>query len=119
MLPSETITMRIDSAHRGAFEELWKEFVSLEVAGPEADLGSASETRGADGAWLYQWTVQMAPEVVPIVTAILGFLIAKRGEIEITSKGQKLKFKNMKPRQIAEVLELIRMHMQKMSPPKS
>lgn len=102
-----TIAISIPTDHADQFRQLWKELRLAEALDPDNDLGDPIEIGNFDGATLVQWAVELKPLLVPLVTASLTYLITSRGEFEYEKDGEKIRFKNLKPSQVREVLALL------------
>ncbi|MER9298641.1 hypothetical protein NKI38_19415 [Mesorhizobium sp. M0621] len=102
-----TISISIPTDHAGEFQQLWKELRLADALDLQNDLGDPIEVGNFDGANLVQWVLELEPILVPLVTASLTYLITSRGEFEYEKDGEKVRFKNLKPSQVKEVLALL------------
>lgn len=102
----ETISISIPTDHSREFRQLWKELRLADALDPSNDLGDPIEIGNFDGATLVKWVVDLSPVLVPLVTASLTYLITSRGEFEYERDGEKIRFKNLKPSQLKEILAL-------------
>ncbi|MER8833175.1 MULTISPECIES: hypothetical protein [unclassified Mesorhizobium] len=102
-----TISISIPTDHAGEFRQLWKELRLADALDLQNDLGDPIEVGNFDGANLVQWVVELKPILVPLVTASLTYLITSRGEFEYEKDGEKVRFKNLKPSQVKEILALL------------
>lgn len=102
-----TVFLSVPADHQHEFRQLWKELRLAEALDPEHDLGDATDIENFDGGTLVQWVIQLQPVVTPIIAAGLTYLITSRGEFEYEKDGEKVRFKNLKPSQIKEILALL------------
>ena len=85
----------------------WKDLRIAEGLDLEDDLDEPMASDNFDGAALSAWIMTMTPLITPLLGVIFGFLISKRGEIEIHSEGKVIKMKNIKPSQLNDFLKVI------------
>ncbi len=105
---SETIVfVRMPESEAGQFPTHWRTLRVAEGLDPSADLDEPVVTENFDGASLVEWAVPVVKSVVPLLTAVFGYLVAARGEIEIERDGERIKIKNMKPSAVRELLAAI------------
>lgn len=102
-----TISISIPTDYANEFRQLWKELRLADALDLQDDLGDPIEVGNFDGANLVQWVLELKPILVPLVTASLTYLITSRGEFEYEKDGEKIRFKNLKPSQVKEVLALL------------
>ncbi|MCH8488963.1 MAG: hypothetical protein LAT81_03395 [Oceanicaulis sp.] len=79
---SNVILISVPKAQAHEFEHVWKDLRLADGLTPEHDLKEPIEIENFDGAVLVQWLVDVTTAVVPIITGMLGYLIAARGEFE-------------------------------------
>lgn len=102
-----TMILSVPKGEAREFARIWKELRLADGLEPRHDLDDQVEVENFDGAVVVQWIVEMSGAIAPILTGMLGFLIAARGEIEYEKDGEKIRIKNLKPSQIKEVLKII------------
>ena len=97
------IIIRIPTESSHAFRSFWGEIRSAEGFTSEFNLPRPEEVSRFDGASLSEWIIPLSHAVSPILTCVLGFLVARRGEIEIDGK----KFRNVTAKQVRQILRLV------------
>lgn len=102
------VLIRVPAEDAADFRLLWSQLRMAEGLPPALDLHGGERLERFDAAALVEWVVTLAPVATPIVTAVLGYLVARRGEIEVRAGSNVLKFKNMTPRQIEDAMASIR-----------
>jgi len=85
----------------------WKDLRVSEALEQSVDLPKPILSDNFDGASWASWTLELSKAIAPIVTLIFGFVVAKRGELEITKGDKTIRMKNLKPSQLKEFLEII------------
>ena len=101
---AEEFIMRIAKAYAGELTSLWDEIRGVEGIDPEYMLANPQEVERFDAATAVEWIVQLTESAGPILTGVLGYLVAKKGEVEIDG----MKFKNMSVRDIEKIIQIIR-----------
>lgn len=96
--------IRMPSEYETELTDLWKEIRIASAFGPETDLGVAEQCERFDAATLTEWVVPLLDHSSSIVTAILGYLVARRGECEVGE----YKFKNMSADDIEKIVRLMK-----------
>ncbi|MEP3232264.1 MAG: hypothetical protein ABJO30_05505 [Hyphomicrobiales bacterium] len=104
------IVLKVPSDLTSNFRDHWKDMRIAEALDPEVDLGEPVLLDNFDGAAVAAWTVSMSPYIAPIVTAVFGYLVAKRGELEIQKDDTTIRMKNLKPSQLKQLLAAIDEH---------
>jgi hypothetical protein len=93
------------------FLTFWKDLRVAEGLDQEIDLGEPVLSDNFDGAAVAAWVISISPVVAPVLTAIFGYLIAKRGELEVQKGDTTIRMKNLKPSQVKEYLATIDEHL--------
>lgn len=106
------LVLRVPADVAGEFQSFWKDLRVAEALDQEIDLERPVMSDNFDGAAVAAWVVSISPYVAPIVTAVFGFLVAKRGELEIQKGDTTIRMKNLKPSQLKEFLAAIDEHLQ-------
>ncbi|WP_404292173.1 hypothetical protein ACD578_08085 [Microvirga sp. RSM25] len=106
-LQTESLLISIPTKDARAFEQHWKDLRLAEALEPSQDLKDPVEIENFDGATLMQWIVELTPVVAPLVSGAMGYVIAARGELEYEKNGEKIRFKNLKPSKIKEIIDII------------
>ncbi len=101
------VRVRVPSDQAHAFALHWKDLRIAEGLSAQYDLGKPVQAENFDGTALVEWVVPVVAASAPVITAVLGYLIASRGELEIERDGKKIKLKNIKPSKLKELLEII------------
>lgn len=101
------IIIRLPTDSAASFMIFWKDLRIAEGLDLEDDLDEPMASDNFDGAALSAWIMTMTPLITPLLGVIFGFLISKRGEIEIHSEGKVIKMKNIKPSQLNDFLKVI------------
>lgn len=104
---STEVIIRIPAEFGEEFRRFWSELRVSDSLPPEFELGAPAEIAKFDGQSLYEWLIPVAQTIAPVISAVLGYLAAKKGEVEIRSKENILKFKNLTPKQIAAVVDAL------------
>lgn len=99
------ISIPSDSAD--SFSQNWKHLRLAEALDPDFDLSDPAEIENFDGATLVQWAQQIVPVSIPLIGAALTYIIASRGEFEYEKDGEKIRFKNLKPSTVREILDIL------------
>jgi hypothetical protein len=60
-----------------------------------------------DGSTLAEWAVPISEALKPLIGAFLGYLVARKGEVEIRDGNKMHKFRNMTPRQIKKITGIL------------
>lgn len=107
MSDPNTVLIRVLLEDANNFRQLWKDMRVADALDQSLDLDTPVETENFDGAAMAEWVVPILKVATPIITGVLGFLIARRGELEITRNGQMIKMKGIKPSQLKEIIALI------------
>jgi len=101
------IVIRIPADVAGDFQTFWKDLRVAEALDQSNDLGEPVLSDNFDGGAVAAWVVLITPYIAPVITAIFGYLIAKRGELEIQKGDTTIRMKNLKPSQVKEFLAAI------------
>tara|TARA_R110002111_G_C5999385_1_gene372956 strand:- start:2442 stop:2771 length:330 start_codon:yes stop_codon:yes gene_type:complete len=101
------VVIRIPEEWSDEFVNLWRQLRLIDGGDVELDLGPGDSVEPFDGQAFAEWVIILSDSSIPIMTAILGFLVAKRGECEISSEDKVYKFKSMKTSKIREVMDII------------
>lgn len=101
------VLIRLPHENGSEFRQLWKDIRLQEGLNSDADLPDAIESDNFDGSSFVEWAVPLLDSITPIVTCLVGYLVAKRGEIEIERNGSKVKMKNMKASQLEKVIQAL------------
>lgn len=101
------VLIKLPNNHREEFSSLWKDLRISEGLDSSFDLAAAAQSENFDGSEFTEWLVPLVSASTPLITALLGYIAAIRGEIEIERKGTRLKMKNMKASQLAEIIKAI------------
>lgn len=88
----------------GDFTDLWKDIRLQEGLEQTFDLSDPVESDNFDGVGFVEWVVPITKAIAPLITGLFGYLVAKRGEIEIDRDGTKIRMKNMKASQLKEII---------------
>lgn len=104
---TNTVVLRVPLEEQSSFVFMWRELRMAEGLQPDFDLPQPVETANFDGGAMAEWVMHITQAATPIITGIFGFLVARRGEIEIERHGQKIKMKGMKPSQLNEVIKIL------------
>lgn len=102
----DSILIRVPKESGYDFRVHWSELRLVEGITSEHELGDSDEISQFDGATLAEWIIPLSEAITPILTCVLGFVVARRGEIEING----MKFKNVTSKQVKEILEVIEAH---------
>lgn len=101
----ETVILRVPAETRAEFEEHWKALRFADALSPDEDLSGCEHLDRFDGIAFAEWIIPLTKTIAPLVTAALGYIMARKGEVEIRAKGREWKFRNLSPSQIKEVME--------------
>lgn len=99
----DEIIIRIPVESKHGFSSFWKEVRSAEGYNSDSDLKEAEELSRFDGASLAEWVLPLTEALPAILTGVLGYLVARRGEIEIDG----MKFRNVTAKQVREILAIL------------
>lgn len=97
------IIVRVPSEFAHDFQTHWKLLRQAEGLGSDADLRESEEIERFDGVGLVEWILPLVDALTPVVTAALGYLVARRGEVEIVDGDRTEKYKNLSPSEIERV----------------
>lgn len=97
----EYIVIRIAKVDAGDLTSLWDEVRAAEGLPPSEMLPEPEELERFDAGALAEWVIELTQNSTPIITGVLGYLVARRGEVEIGG----MKFKNMSIKQIKEIIK--------------
>ncbi|MER9936515.1 hypothetical protein [Mesorhizobium sp. M0088] len=98
-----SVLIRVPKHIAKAFAGHWDEIRAAEGIPPDFVLPQADEVERFDAGAMAEWLVPLTSAVGPIITGVLGYLVAKRGEIEIGE----MKFKNISVSDIKEIITFI------------
>ncbi|WP_170359695.1 hypothetical protein [Ruegeria arenilitoris] len=101
------LIIRVPADVAAETRSFWKDLRVAEALEPESDLGEPIHSDNFDGTALAAWVVPLASSIAPILAAVFGFLVAKRGELEIQKGDTTFRMKNIKPSQFREFLAAI------------
>jgi hypothetical protein len=101
MTPTATVRVPLESAT--AFRQFWKEIRTAEGLDASLDLLDPEEMDRFDAAALAEWIIPLTQYGSAILSAVLGYLVARRGEIEIGDK----KFRNVSIADVKEILKIL------------
>ena len=101
------VWIAVPSDHARAFKALWQDLRLAEAIDPVHDLPEPVTIENFDGATLVQWVVDLKDVILPIVSAALTYIVTSRGEFEYEKGEEKIRFKNLKPSQLKDVLALL------------
>ncbi|WP_299632074.1 hypothetical protein [uncultured Roseobacter sp.] len=103
--------VRVPADVAGDFQVFWKDLRVAEALDQDIDLGEPILSDNFDGAAVAAWVVSISPYIAPVITAVFGYLVAKRGELEIQKGDTTIRMKNLKPSQLKEFLAAIDDHL--------
>jgi hypothetical protein len=103
-VPEMTLAIRLSQEHSNEFRQFWREIRIASGYPANVDLAEPEEVARFDGAALAEWIPLLTDAVKTIMPAILGYIIAKRGEVEIDGK----KFKNISVQDIERILSMVK-----------
>lgn len=75
---------------------------------PEITLNSEITTKNFDGQSIVEMAMSAASDVAPLVTALVGYIIAKRGEIKIKKGKTEYHFKNIKKTDVFDIIDKLK-----------
>ena len=101
------ILIKLPKEFAGDARAFWKELRVADALPPESDLPDPDTVDRFDGAALAEWVVPISETLKPLIAAFLGYLVARKGEVEIRNGKEVHKFRNMTPRQIGKVMEIV------------
>ena len=109
MSDEATVAIRVPTSVAHDFHLFWKDLRLAEGLGSERDLrvDDGVEVEPFDAVAMVEWIVPIAEATAPLITGVLGYLIARRGEIDITLPGRRIKAKNITPSQAREFVQMI------------
>lgn len=99
--------IQIPSESAASFQSFWKDIRIAEGLDGGVDLGDPIAADNFDGGAVAAWIISATPMINHIISSAFSFLVATRGEIEITSGDRSIKFKNIKPSQLKEFLDVV------------
>ncbi len=105
---ASTFTVRIPEENQVELILHWKQLRLVEGLSPEFDLTGGEMLDRFDGTALIEWVMPASEAILPILTAVLGFLSARRGEVEYTTGDKSWKFRNVRPRDIERITHILR-----------
>ncbi|MER8788039.1 hypothetical protein NKH71_09255 [Mesorhizobium sp. M0983] len=97
------VLLRVPKHIGREFAEHWDEIRAAEGISPDHKLRDSDDVERFDAGAMVEWLVPLTNAVGPIITGVLGYLVAKRGEIEIGE----MKFKNISVADIKEIITFI------------
>jgi Mg2+/Co2+ transporter CorC len=100
---ADQVVIRISKTFASEFASMWDEIRSVEGFDAEEMLEKPQEMERFDAATVVEWVVQLTDAVGPILTGVLGYLVAKKGEVEIDG----MKFKNISVNDIKKIIEIL------------
>lgn len=98
------VIIRLPEENSGDLRELWREARIASGYAVNYDLENPELAERFDAAALAEWLVPMAEHVPALLSAVLGYLVAKRGEVEFGP----YKFKNMSAEDIEKIIQLVK-----------
>ncbi|WP_162915175.1 hypothetical protein [Desertibaculum subflavum] len=98
-----SVLVRVPQEWEPDFRQFWKHLRMAEGLPATYDLQTPQLVDRFDGAALAEWIVPLAEHGSALVGVVLGYLIARRGEIEIGDK----KFKNISIQNVKEILNIL------------
>lgn len=109
MADPNTIAIRVPTSVAHDFCLFWKDLRLAEGLDADQDLrvDEGVEVEPFDAVAMVEWIVPIVQATTPLITGILGYLIAKRGEIDITLPGRRVVAKNMTPSQAREYMQML------------
>jgi hypothetical protein len=105
-----SVTLRIPEEWTNELKVFWRQLRIIDGASSDLDLVDEVPVEPFDGQALSEWLVPLTQASTPILTGILGYLVARKGELEIHDGDKRRKFKNMSPSQIREVMDILENH---------
>ena len=103
------IILRVPVADARETARRWSELLEKHSLGNEFELSDGISTQGFSGAEVVEWAVPAVAALTPIVTAVIGYLIARaNGEVEYSDGERTYKFRNLTPEKAKEFLALFR-----------
>jgi len=99
--------IRVSDEWTGELFNQWRLLRASEGLEPDADLAKPETMSRFDGATLVEWALDLTKDISPILTGILGFLVARNGEVEFRKGDRIYKFRNLRANQIRQVMNVI------------
>lgn len=75
---------------------------------PEFALTSEITTKNFDGQSIVEMAMSAASDLAPLVTTLVGYIIAKRGEIKIKKGENEYHFKNINKKDVFEIIDKLK-----------
>ncbi|RWM39907.1 hypothetical protein [Mesorhizobium sp.] len=97
---ADDVLLRVPKHLGREFSEHWDEIRAAEGIPPHYKLPAPDDVERFDAGAMVEWLVPLTSAVGPIITGVLGYLVAKRGEIEIGE----MKFKNISVSDIKDII---------------
>jgi len=101
------VVIKLPKDSQNDFQSLWKDIRLQEGLDPSEDLSEPVESENFDGAQLVEWLISLSPSSTNIITGLFGYMVARRGEIEIERNGTRIKMKNMKISHLKDVIKAL------------
>jgi hypothetical protein len=108
MTTDNILVIRVPAEFTDEFLMVWNALAIVEKEDRKLVADDLAIARRADAASIAQAMVPLLQASAPIVTGVLGYLVARRGEVEIVLNGNTYKFKQLSGDEIKTVLQLIK-----------
>ncbi|NVJ91537.1 MAG: hypothetical protein HWE34_07755 [Methylocystaceae bacterium] len=98
------VVIRLPEEKTDDFTQIWEELRIATGYSVNDKLPKPEQTEGFDALTLTEWLIPLYEHSSTLISAILGYLIARKGEVQIG----KYKFKNMSATDIEKILKIIK-----------
>jgi hypothetical protein len=102
------VLIRVPAEFEHEFTTLWKQLRLFEGLDSSADLDNRESVDRFDGHALAEWVVTLSSAVTPLVTAVLGYLAARRGEVVIKEGDSIQEYRGFSPSEIETIYNALK-----------
>ncbi|WP_041927037.1 hypothetical protein [Methylocystis sp. SC2] len=106
MEESDLIVLRIPAEFKDEFLKLWNSLAEMQDCTSQLSAGDIAVASRGDAVNIMQAIVPLVQVSAPIVTGMLGYIIARRGEVEIVKNGNTYRFKSINKDDMKAIVDM-------------